>query len=137
MKSNDCQFVKIQRGLDFGIDFVFEKAHRYFRTTYVCAYNPGYMGPLAFEEFDIRHTHDKLLADSRFKKSIRDMEENTGFTFRDCSGGYGAKLDYSSGGFTFNDEIDVNVNFDMGDGRIAVFKIDLENMELSREHLVF
>lgn len=137
MKSNDCQFVKIQRGWDFGIDFVFEKDHRYFRTTYVCAYNPQYMGPRVFEEFEITHNYDKLLADSRFIRSVRNIEKNIGFTFRDCSGGYGAQLDCGSVGFTFNDKIDLKVNFDMGDGRIAVFKIDLENMELSKEHLVF
>ena len=102
-----------------------------------CAYNPEYMGPLAFEEFETRHNHNDLLSDGRFKKLVRDTERETGFKFMGCSGGYGAKLDYGGYGFIFTDEIDISVKFDMGDGRNEVYNLDLKNMELSKDYIVF
>ena len=137
MKSNDCRLVSFQRAMDYGIDFVFEKPHRFFTTTYLCEYNPQYMGPLAFEDFSIVHNHDDLLSDGRFSKLVRETENETGFKFTKCSGGYGAKLDYGGYGFTFTDEIDVTVSFDMGDGRYAVYDLDLKNMKLEKEYRVY
>lgn len=137
MKSNGCELVRFRRGMDLDIDFVFVKGHRFFKTTYVCAYSPEYMGPLAFEDFDIRHNHDDLLADERFRKLVRDTEKKTGFSFRKCSGGYGARLDYGSYGFIFTDEIDITAIFDMGDGRDAVYDLDLKNMEFGNDYRVY
>ena len=137
MKSNGCELVRFQRGMGLDIDFVFVKGHRFFTTTYLCAYNPEYVGPLAFEEFETRHDHNDLLVDGRFRKLVRDTERETGFKFRECIGGYGAKLDYTGYGFTFTDEIKITVRFNMGDGRTAAYGLDLKNMKFEKEYMVF
>lgn len=137
MKSNGCELVRFQRGRGLDIDFVFVKGHRFFTTTYLCAYNPEYIGSLAFEEFETRHDHNDLLVDGRFGKLVRDTERETGFKFKGCSGGYGAKLDYTGYGFTFTDEIKITVRFDMGDGRTAAYDLDLKNMKFEKEYRVF
>lgn len=137
MKSNDSRLVSIERGLDLDIDFVFEKEHRYFTTRYECAFNPLYEGPRVFEEFAIKHNYNRLLDDRSFRKIISDRENETGFTFRGCSGGYSAQLDDNHYDFIFNDKIDLTVDFDMGDGRTAVYDIDLDRMQLSEEYRIY
>ena len=137
MKSNDCRLIGIKDGLDWNLDFIFEKEHKYFKTTYACAYNPNYYGPLIFEDFAVTHNYDDLLADESFKKLIRDTENRTGFTFKECAGGFGYQLDDDRFDFIFNDEINVTVCFDMGDGNVAIYDIDLDSMELSEEYRVY
>ena len=137
MKSNDCRLVKIDSRIASDIDFIFEKEHKYFKTTYVCNYIPQYSWPRIFEDFISYHNHDKLLADESFKKLIRDTEKKTGFKFRKCSGGFGDQFDDDGYNFVFNDKIYLTVDFDMGDGRLAVFDIDLDNMKLSDDYRVY
>lgn len=137
MKSNNCRLVRIEDGMNWTTNFIFEKEHRYFKTTYTCEYNPNYCGPLIFEEFGVTHNHDKLLADESFKKLINDTENRTGFTFKECSGGFGSQLDDDRFDFVFNDKIKVIVRFDTGDGKIAVFDLDLDNMKLSNDYRVY
>lgn len=55
----------------------------------------------------------------------------------ECDGGYGDQLDDNYFDFIFNDKIYVIVRFDMGDGRTAVYDIDLDNMKLSKEYRVY
>ena len=83
------------------------------------------------------HDHEKLLKTDSFKKLIKDTENKTGFTFRNCDGGYGSELDSNRFDFIFNDKIDVIVRFDMGNNQIAVYDIDLNNMQLSKEYRVY
>ena len=72
-----------------------------------------------------------------FKKLINDTENKTGFKFKECGGGYGSQLDEDRFNFIFNDEIRVFVRFDMGDGKTAVYNIDLDNMQLSEDYSVY
>ena len=135
MKSNDSRIVKIDGG--FGpLDFIFEKEHKYFKTIYRCFYIPD-AGPRIFEDLEVTHDHEKLLKTDSFKKLIKDTENKTGFTFRNCDGGYGSELDSNRFDFIFNDKIDVIVRFDMGNNQIAVYDIDLNNMQLSKEYRVY
>ncbi len=134
MKSNDCRLVGIA-DTTYGIDFTFEKEHRYFKTSYICEYVPGSVR--AFEDFTVKNDYTNLLSDESFKKLIKDTENKTGFTFKECSGGYGSQLDDNRFDFTFNDEINVRVLFDRGDGSIASYKIDLDSMELIGEYSVW
>lgn len=137
MKSNGSRLVSIERGFDFDIDFVFEKEHRYFTTRYECAFDRLYEGPQPFRDFAIKHDYTRLLDDGSFRKMISDKEDETGFTFRGCSGGYGAQLDDTRYDFIFNDEINLTVDFDMGDGRTAVYGVDLDRMQLSEDYRVY
>ena len=134
MESNDCRLVEIKDS-NYGIDFIFEKEHKYFKTRYICEYVPG--SARIFEDFGITHNHDKLLMNESFKKLIKDTENQTGFTFKECDGGYGAQLDANRFDFIFNDEISVIARFDMGDGKTAVYDIDLDNMELSKDYRAY
>ncbi len=134
MKSNGCKIVGIE-STGHGYDFIFEKEHKYFKTRYICEY--VYDTVRIFEDFGIEHDYENLLADESFKKLIRDTEKRTGFTFMECDGGYGSDLDRNGFDFVFNDEIYVIARFDMGDGRTAVYKIDLDNMRLSDEYDVY
>lgn len=137
MKSNDCRLVRIEEGINWTTDFIFEKEHKYFKTTYACEYNPNYYGPLIFEEFGTTHNYDKLLADESFKKLIKDTENRTGFLFKECSGGFGYQLDDDGYDFIFNDEISVTAVFDVGDGKTAVYDVDLDNMKLSDDYRMY
>lgn len=134
MKSNDSRLVEIA-DINYGIDFAFEKEHNYSKTGYVCEYVPGSVR--IFEDFGTTHNHEKLLTNESFKKLIKDTENKTGFKFKECDGGYGAQLDDDRFNFIFNDEIRVIVRFDMGDGRTAVYDIDLDNMKLSEDYRVY
>ena len=55
----------------------------------------------------------------------------------ECIGGYGAELDENHIDFIFNDEIRIFVRFDIGDGKTAVYKLDLDNMKLSDEYDIY
>lgn len=134
MKSNDCRLVEIADS-NYGIDFTFEKEHKYFKTRYVCEYVPSSVR--IFEDFGVTHNHDKLLMDDSFKKLIKDTENKTGFTFKECDGGYGFELDEDRFNFIFNDEIRIIVRFNMGDSKTAVYDVDLNNMELSEDYRVY
>ncbi|WP_458455212.1 hypothetical protein [Methanobrevibacter sp.] len=134
MKSNDCRLVEIKDS-NYGIDFIFEKEHKYFKTRYICEYVPGSVR--VFEDFGVIHNHDKLLMNESFKKLIKDTENKTGFVFKEYDGGYGSQLDDNRFDFIFNDEIHVIARFDMGDGEIAVYDVDLDNMEFSEDYRVY
>jgi len=127
MKSNDCRLIEIKDS-NYGIDFIFEKEHKYFKTRYVWEYVPG--SARVFEDFGVTHNHDKLLADKSFKKLIKDTEKRTGFKFKECDGGYGSQLDDNRFDFIFNDRIHVIARFDRGFGETVVYDVDLDNMEL-------
>jgi len=90
-----------------------------------------------FEDFGTYYNHDRLLEDEGFKKLIRESEKRTGFKFMECIGGYGAELDENHIDFIFNDEIRIFVRFDIGDGKTAVYKLDLNNMKLSDEYDIY
>ena len=134
MKSNDSRLVGIE-DTSYGIDFTFEKEHRYFRTEYICEYVAG--SARIFEEFAVRNDYSNLLSDESFKRLIQDTEKKTGFTFKECRGGYGSQLDDNGFDFIFNDEIRVKVLFDMGNGRTAAYDIDLDSMEFIGEYSVW
>ena len=127
MKSNDSRLIEIKNS-NYGIDFIFEKEHKYFKTRYVCEYVPGSVR--VFEDFKVTHNHDRLLSDKSFKKLIKDTEKRTGFKFKGCDGGYGSQLDDNRFDFIFNDRIHVIARFDMGFGETVVYDVDLDNMEL-------
>lgn len=61
-----------------------------------------------------------------------DTERKTGFKFRECAGGFSwtitGLISYS------NDKINVTVHSDMGNGRTAVYGID---MVLSKDYIIF
>lgn len=137
MKSNDCRLVRVERGIHWDTNFIFEKENKYFKTIYTCEYNPFYDGALTFEEFGVTHNHDRLLSDESFKELIKDTEKKTGFTFKECVGGYGYQLDDNGYDFVFNDEIRLRVCFDMDDDKIAAYYIDLDEMKLSDEYVIY
>ena len=137
IKSNGSRLVEIRRGIYGNFDFVFVKEHRYFKTTYTCEYLKNRAGGRVFEDFSSFHNHDRLVEDKAFQKLICDTEEKTGFKFKECSGGYGYDFDEDHYNFIFTDKISVTARFDMPDGRTAVYDIDLDNMKLSDDYMIY
>lgn len=135
MKSNDCRLVKIEEGFS-GIDFYFEKNHKYFTTTYTCEFIPS-GGLRIFEDFSTSHDHGRLLEDEKFQKLIKDTENKTGFKFIEVTGGYGYDFDENRIDFIFTDKIRIYVRFDIGENITAVYNLDLDKMKLSDEYDVF
>ena len=138
IKSNDCRLEQIRQEYD-SIVFKFKKEHRYFYTEYDCIFSSHYFQEdRVFYDCTMRHNHDNLLKDESFKKLIRDTERKTGFTFRNCGGGYSdTNFDIVTGDFTFNNRIRVFVRFDIDENRVAVYNLDLDRMELSEEYRVY
>lgn len=134
MRSNYSVLTSIEETDLFNVDFIFEKEHEYFKTTYAGQFNQEYHEMRIFEEFDITHDHTKLLNNKKFQDSIRETEKRTGFRFMECDGGYGAELDKNRYDFIFTDEIYVFARFDMGNGHTAVFDVDLDNLKLSKNY---
>lgn len=137
MKSNGSRLVSIEDGRGFCTDFIFEKTHRYFRTRYACQYNPLNCDLLIFDEFSISHDYADLYAEESFIRLVRDTERKTGFKFSQCAGGFDAQMDDNWIDFIFNDKINVTVRFDVGDGRTAVYDLDLDNMSLSNDYRIY
>ena len=134
MESNDSKLVKIEE-IDFmNVHFIFEKEHEYFKTTYTCHFSQEDHNLRIFEDFESTHDHTKLLNNETFQKSIKDTEYRTGFRFRECDGGYGERLDDNRFDFVFTDDIYVFARFDMPNGNMAVFEVDLDNLKLSKEY---
>ena len=134
MDSNDSRLVKIEE-IDFlNIHFIFEKEHEYFKTTYRCLFCQENHALRIFEDFEVSHDHTRLLQNSSFQKSISKTEYETGFKFRECDGGYGARLDKNRFDFIFTDEIYVTARFDMGNGHTAAYDVDLDNLKLSKDY---
>ena len=134
MESNDSRLVKIEE-IDFlNVHFIFEKEHEYFKSIYRCLFCQEDHDLRIFEDFEITHDHTRLLQNERFQKSIRQTEYKTGFRFRECDGGYGGELDKNRFDFVFTDRIYVIARFDMGDGHIAVYDVDLDNLKLSKDY---
>ncbi len=138
IKSNDCRLEEIRQEYDY-IIFTFKKEHRYFYTKYECIFSSNYFREdRVFYDCMMMHNHDNLLQNDSFKKLIRDTEKRTGFTFRNCGGGYDdPNFDIVSEDFTFNRRFKVFVRFDTDDGRVAVYDLDLDRMELSEEYRVY
>lgn len=135
IESNNCRLIEIDE-IDFmNIHFIFEKEHEYFTTRYICLFCQENHDLRIFEDFEVRHDHTKLLQNERFQKSIKDTERKTGFKFRECDGGYGARLDKNRFDFIFTDDVDVIARFDIDSTHFAVFDVDLDNMELSKDHM--
>ncbi len=130
MKSNYSVLTAIEEPDLLNVDFVFEKEHEYFKTTYTCQFNQEYHETRIFEEFDITHDHTRLLSEKAFQESIRETEKRTGFRVIECDGGYGANLDENRYDFIFTDEIYVFARFDMGNGNTAVYDVDLDNLKI-------
>ena len=137
MESNYSVLTSIEEPDLLSVDFIFEKEHEYFKTTYTCQFNQEYHEMRIFEEFDITHDHTGLLNNKKFQASIRETEKRTGFRFRECDGGYGAELDSTRYDFIFTDEINVFARFDMGNGHTAVFDVDLDNLKLSKDYEIY
>ena len=137
MKSNGSRLVKINRGISGDFDFIFEKENKYIKTTYTCEYLKYRIPGRIFEDFSTTHNHDRLLEDKSFQKLVMDVEDKTGFRFKECLGGYGYDLDEDHYNFIFTDEIKISVDFEMPDGRIASYGLDLDNMSLSRDYVVY
>ena len=86
---------------------------------------------------EIYYNYDNLFLDESFLKLVKDTENRTGFKFIDCNGGYGSQLDDNRFDFIFNDEIYIVASFDMGDGRIAAYEIDFDNMRFVGDYSVY
>lgn len=130
MNSNGSRLVEINRGIYGNFDFIFEKENKYLKTTYACEYLENRFKGRVFDEFSTTHNHDKLLEDNAFQKLIHDVEDKTDFRFKECRGGYGYDLDEDHYNFIFTDKIRISVDFEMPDGRIASYGLDLDNMSL-------
>ncbi|WP_407413241.1 hypothetical protein [Methanobrevibacter sp.] len=137
MESNHSVLKSIEEYDLLNVDFIFEKEHEYFKTTYTCQYNQEYHETRIFEDYGITHDHTKLLSEKAFQDSIRETEIRTGFRFRECDGGYESRLDDNRYDFLFTDEIYVFARFDMGNGHTAVFEVDLDNLKLSRDYDIY
>ena len=134
MESNGSNLTGIEETGFLSIDFIFEKEHEYFTTTYRCLFNQEYHDTRIFEDFEISHDHSRLLSNETFQNSISQTEMKTGFHFRQCSGGYGARLDKNRYDFIFTHGIYVEARFDMPNSQTAVFKVDLDSLQLSRDY---
>ena len=134
MNSNGCRLAKIEE-IDFmNINFVFEKEHEYFTTTYTCLFSQEYHDIRIFEDFEETHDHTRLLQNETFQRAVKETERKTGFRFIEVRGGYGSRLDRNRMDFVFTDEIYIVARFDMGNGHAAVYDIDLDKMKLSEDY---
>ena len=134
MESNDSRLVKIEEPDLLSVNFIFEKEHEYFKTTYTCIFLQEYHETRIFDDYWDSNDHTKLLQNQSFQKSVKDTERRTGFRFMECRGGYGSRLDENRYDFVFTDDIYVIARFDMGNGHIAVFDVDLDNLKLSDDY---
>ena len=135
MKSNGCVLVEIRDMGYLNRDFIFEKEHRYFTTTYECRFDFEYRGMRTFTEVEVKHNYDRLFADETFRKEVRNIENKKGYSFRDCVGGFkNARLFQVD--LLFTDDITFLVRFDVGDGRIATYKIDFDTMKLCEYDII-
>ena len=75
-----------------------------------------------------QHNHDKLTANTRFKKLI----EGTGLEFEGCGGGYETRLE-SVYDVTLTGEIMIRVRFKVGN-KIRVYNLNLKEMKLSQDY---
>lgn len=133
--TKDCRFVEIRDNR--GIEFLFIKENEYFYTRYLCQFIKGYYQSRIFDDCVVDHNYDNLLSNPSFKRLVKRTEDETGFKFDGCSGGYDIEFDYSQDLFTFTDDYRLKVRFDMGDGRVAIYDIDLDTMQLSDEYIAF
>ncbi len=134
MKSNDCRLVKIENRLS-SHQFIFEKEHKYFKTIYNCNFIPNESSGI-FKDCKITHDYDKLFKNKTFWKLIKNTETKTGFRFKNCAGGYGSQTDNNGNDFIFNDNVCVYVGFNMDNNQIAVYDLDLDNMQLSKDYSI-
>lgn len=134
MNSNGCRLAKIEE-IDFmNINFVFEKEHEYFTTTYTCLFSQEYHDIRIFEDFEETHDHTRLLQNETFQRAVKETERKTGFRFIEVRGGYGSRLDRNRMDFVFTDEIYIVARFDMKNGHAAVYDIDLDKIKLSEDY---
>ncbi|MBE6490953.1 MAG: hypothetical protein E7Z83_08875 [Methanobrevibacter sp.] len=137
INSNGSRLVKIRPGMFSDFDFVFVKEHRYFKTTYVCAYEPDHYGGRVFEDFKSYHNHERLLDETAFQKQVMAIEDKTGYSFDGCAGGYGYDFDEDHYNFIFTDKISVSARFKTPDGRTALYDIDFDSMKLGDECRIY
>lgn len=108
--------------------FHFIQENEYVKTTHVMTYiraHDCYRPYRTFYEEYSRHSHDKLLADPRFKKLV----EGTALEFDGCAGGYKARQKEICADVTLTGEIEIRVHFRV-DGKIRVYYLDLDEMKL-------
>ena len=135
MKSNGCVLVEIRDMGYLNRDFIFEKEHRYFTTTYECRFDFEYRGMRTFTEVEVKHNYDRLFAEESFQKEVKNIENKTGFKFRECVGGFNDLRTFQVD-LLYSDDITFTVRFDVGDGRIALYKIDFDTMKLCEYYIM-
>ena len=135
MKSNNCALVEIRDMNYLNLNFIFEKEHRYFTTTYECRFDFEYRGMRTFTEVEVKHSYDRLFADETFRKEVKNIENKKGYSFRDCVGGF-KNIRLFQVDLLFTDDISFLVRFDVGDGRIATYKIDFDAMKLCEYDII-
>lgn len=138
IKSNDCMLSEISKNLD-AILFTFKKEHRYFYTEYECVFIKDFFRTdRVFYDYTIRSNYEKLLRNDSFKKLIKEKENQTGFTFDSCAGGYeNPDFDIVTEDFTFNSKYKIYIRFKTQDNKLAVYDIDLDSMKLSDECTIY
>jgi hypothetical protein len=138
IESNDCRLEEISEEF-CSLIFIFKKEHKYFYTKYECIFDPVYFRKdRVFYDCIITNNYDKLLRLNSFKKLIKDTENKTGFTFLNCGGGYtDVDFEIASENFMFNNKYRVFARFKIDENKIAVYDIDLDKMELSKEYCVY
>lgn len=135
MESNGCVLVDIRDMNYLNLDFIFEKEHRYFTTTYACRFDFEYRGMMTFTEIETKNNYDRLFADESFQKEVRKIENEKGIKFRECVGGFDDLRTFQVD-LLYTDDITLTVRFDMDDGRIALYKIDFDSMKLCEYYIM-
>lgn len=83
LNAKDCTGLRVEDGFD-GCDFIFTQKNEYIESIHRFEYVPQMELKRVFSDCYSTHNHDRLLADSRFRKLV----EKTGFEFMGCRGGY-------------------------------------------------
>lgn len=123
-KAADFNGFHIRKDSSFDVFyFHFIQENEYVKTTHVMTYirDPDYylLYRTFYEEYS-EHNYDKLIANPRFKKLIKNM----GLELDGCSGGYETYLKESSVDVTFTDKISIKGHLKV-ENNICIYNLDL------------
>lgn len=133
LKTRDSKGFYVTKDLWFEVYyFNFIQENEYVKTTHVMTFvqDPDYSSPdKIFYESSSRHSHEKLLADSRFQKLI----ERTGLEFSGCIGGYMLYLKFPGHDVKMTPIIETFACFNVN-GECRQHLLDLDSMQLCEEY---
>ena len=129
--AKDCVDFEVDESNIHYIIFRFTRQNEYVKTVIDFHYDFDYrIHKRIFRDCYVKHYHDALLANPRFKELIK----KTGKEFIRCSGGYELDVILAPYDIKLLDEIDISVHFKVGSDQ-WIYDLDLDRMELSKDHI--